>query len=57
MNNFKEKQISIPDNSYVSFSEKSSCAKEFCNDLKNLLLPIILGFASLSLIIYIVCLI
>ena len=52
-----EYEINISENSYELVLEKKHCLKEFCIDLKNLLLPIVLVFGILSILIYIACLI
>ena len=57
MNKDIEHEINISEDSYVLVLERKHYLKEFCIDLKNLLLPIVLVFGILSILIYIACLI
>ena len=57
MNKNIEHEINISEDSYVLVLERKYYLKEFCIDLKNLLLPIVLVFGILSILIYIACLI
>lgn len=57
MNKDIEHEINISENTYVLVLEKKHYLKEFCIDLKNLLIPVVLVFGTLSILIYIACLI
>lgn len=52
-----EHEINISENTYVLVLEKKHYLKEFCIDLKNLLIPVVLVFGTISILIYIACLI